>query len=182
LLNIISGSLSVGVTPSTNSYESIATVTVGSGGTATISFTSIPSTYKHLQVRFIARTNRAATSDVLLINPNGSASTNGHYLYGEGSSASSGTGTGYVGWGTGTSATASVFSVGVIDILDYADTNKNKVVRSLAGYDNNGSGEIALFSDLQTSTTALSSFTITSQNAASFVQYSHFALYGIKGA
>ena len=37
------------------SYESIATVTVGAGGSSSISFTSIPSTYKHLQIRAITR-------------------------------------------------------------------------------------------------------------------------------
>ena len=168
----------------TGSYDALATYTVPSGGISTITFSGIPTggQYQHLQIRFIARTGRANTSDVLLINPNGSASTNGHYLYGLGSgSAIGGNATGYIGWGTGTTANANVFSVGIIDILDYANTNKNKVVRSLAGYDNNGSGEIALFSALQTNTTALSSFTITSLNAANFAQYSQFSLYGIRG-
>jgi len=180
--NIIAGTFSVPTPPiPPTSYESIATVTVGSGGASSISFTSIPSTYKHLQIRFIARTDRVNTSEILLVNPNSSASTNGHYLYGLGSgSAIGGNATGYIGWGTGTTANASVFSVGVIDILDYADTNKNKVLRSLAGYDNNGSGEIALFSALQTSTTALSSLTITTLNTTNFVQHSSFALYGIR--
>jgi hypothetical protein len=38
-----------------NSYESIATTTVGSGGSATVTFSSIPATYKHLQVRTLIR-------------------------------------------------------------------------------------------------------------------------------
>ena len=34
-------------------FESIATVTVGGGGAASIEFTSIPGTYQHLQIRGI---------------------------------------------------------------------------------------------------------------------------------
>ena len=163
------------------SYESIATVSVGSGGASSITFSSIPSTYQHLQIRYIARTNRSATSDLLNIAINGSATTTGHYIYANGSNPiSAGVLNSFVGWGTANSTASNTFGVGVIDILDYADTNKNRVVRALAGWDGNGDGEIALSSVLQTSTTALSSFTIT-PNTGSFVQYSSFALYGIKG-
>jgi hypothetical protein len=35
----------------TTSYESIETVTVGSGGSATVTFSSIPATYTHLQIK-----------------------------------------------------------------------------------------------------------------------------------
>ncbi len=38
-----------------NSYESIATVNVGSSGSSFVEFTSIPSTYKHLQIRANSR-------------------------------------------------------------------------------------------------------------------------------
>jgi hypothetical protein len=38
----------------TTSYESIETVTVGSGGSATVlTFSSIPATYTHLQIRVL---------------------------------------------------------------------------------------------------------------------------------
>jgi hypothetical protein len=182
ILGVVASQISGHLTASdTGAMFPLGMVQVGSGGTSTISFTSIPQTYKHLQIRFIAKTTRSGSSDVIIINPNGSASTDGHYLYGNGASAVAGRATGYIGWATGTSA-ANVFSTGIIDILDYANTNKNKVIRSLAGYDNNGGGELALFSALQTSMTALSSFTITSSNSANFVQYTQFALYGIKGA
>ena len=60
--NIVAGTFSAGVAPVTSSYESIATVSVGSGGQSSIVFSSIPSTYKHLQLRAIARTDYAAAS------------------------------------------------------------------------------------------------------------------------
>ena len=177
LIGIIasSGGAAGGVT----SYESIATVTVGSGGASSISFTSIPSTYQHLQIRYTARTNRSATSDILNITLNGSATTTGHYLYGTGSTVLAGVLNSFVGWATANSTASNTFGTGIIDVLDYANTNKNRVLRSLVGWDGNGDGEISLTSVLQTSTTALSSLTITP--TGSFVQYSSFALYGIKG-
>lgn len=166
----------------TGSYESLAVYTVGSSGISTISFTGIPNTYAHLELRFINRSNRSgANSDVIRIDLNGSTSTDGHYLYGNGSSISAGQATGFIGWATGASATANNFAVGVLTFLDYASTVKNKTIRSLAGYDNNGSGEIALFSVLQSTLSATTSFAITSVNGASFQQYSQFALYGVKG-
>lgn len=161
-------------------YESISTVTVGAGGASSVSFSSIPSTYQHLQIRYTARTNRSATSDILNITLNGSATTTGHFIYGTGAAASAGVLNSFVGWATASSTASNAFGTGIIDVLDYKDTNKNRVLRALAGWDGNGNGEIAFTSVLQTSTSALSSFTITPASG-SFVQYSSFALYGIKG-
>ena len=192
LLNVISGLLSgAGAPASTTSYESIATVTVGSGGQSSISFTSIPSTYKHLQVRWIARTNRANALDAIDLQFNSDTSQGNyvrHELDGNGASASSSAGYpqsgNYPYWITyvaGNNATSGVFGAGVIDILDYANTNKYKTSRSLGGYDNNGSGYVNLFSHLYMVTTAISSLQLTSSLASGFQEYSKFALYGIKG-
>jgi predicted patatin/cPLA2 family phospholipase len=77
--------------------------------------------------------------------------------------------------------TASTFGAGVIDILDYADTNKFKTTRTLNGVSSNASSAIDyifLVSGLWRSTSAITSITLTGNN---FAQYSHFALYGIKG-
>ena len=68
-----------------------------------------------------------------------------------------------------------------MDILDYTNTNKNKTVRVLQGFDENGSGVVAFNSFLySTNTNAITSLTLTS-SGTSFAQYSSFALYGIKG-
>ena len=169
----------------TNSYESIATVTVGSGGSSTITFSSIPSTYQHLQIRGIGRSDRSGQpSDQIRYRLNGDTGSNYtyHELLGNGSSASAygqGSGVGIAGTITGPTATASVFGTAVIDILDYADTNKYKTLRFLSGYDNNGSGQILLGSSLWMNTAAVNSITLAA--IASYVQYSSFALYGIKG-
>ena len=74
---------------------------------------------------------------------------------------------------------ANIFGTGIIDILDYADTSKYKTVRTLFGYDANGSGYIAFSSNLWQSTSAITSITMTPVNG--IAEYSSFALYGIKG-
>lgn len=163
-----------------NSYESIATVTVGSGGSAYVEFTSIPSTYKHLQVRFIGRSSGSPDTQVQYNGDTTTTNYRSHLLYGDGASVTASTiaNTAYVGY----VATASnIFGVSVVDILDYANTNKYKTTRTLAGYDANGSGYAILYSHLWLSTSAISSLKIY-PNSGNFTQYSHFALYGIKGS
>ena len=85
-----------------------------------------------------------------------------------------------IGFAQGTSQTASSFGVTILDILDYADTNKNKTFRSLAGDDVNGGGDIMINSNLFVTTSAINALNLT-LSAGNFAQYSQFALYGIKG-
>lgn len=167
------------------SYESIETVTVGSGGSSSISFSSIPSTYKHLQIRILARTNRSATVDPmnLRFNSDSGSSYTHHAVYGDGASTAAeglGTQTGIKFYrAAGNTATSGIFGTAVVDILDYANTNKYKTVRYLGGIDQNGSGEIFLGSGLFFVTNAITTLTITPFVGTSFSQYSSFALYGI---
>jgi hypothetical protein len=175
-----------GTTPSKqNSYESIATVSVGAGGVSSITFSSIPSTYQHLQVRAISRGTGAFTDQENYITFNGTSTNyNGaHYLLGNGSTASANV----VSYSSvnvlprlvAASSTASVFSTYVTDILDYADTNKNKTIRSIGGFDANGTGTSDYYSGLWMNTAAITSINIR-PSANNFAQYSSFALYGIK--
>ena len=186
MLNQIAAIHGTGVAAATTSFESIATTTVGAGGTSTITFSSIPSTFKHLQVRLLARGTNASNSVDVFIKYNGSTSTyyRGHQLYGEGTtayaSADSATGSGYAAYIQGSSNTASAFGAAVIDILDYTNTNKNKVSRSLTGYDSNTNGIILLRSSLWQTTSAITQIEFVC-SAGNFAEYSKFALYGIKG-
>ena len=171
--NMLAGNL-----PANGVYESIQTVTVGSGGASSVSFTSIPSTYKHLQIRTI---NGSPTggSGAVAITSSGATFAYRHYLYGTGSSVAS-------GGDTSNSILAdtvnspNIFSANIIDILDYTNVNKNKTIRNLCGTDLNGSGSILFFSALLTSTSIITDITLT-PTSSSFSQYSSFALYGIKG-
>lgn len=167
------------------SYESIATAN-GTGSSGVITFSSIPSTFKHLQIRMTGRGTVASTNIEGYITFNGSSSSyyQGHQLFGDGATAysqsSSGTTSGWSTFMTANSATANVNGVGIVDILDYADTNKYKTTRTLTGYDLNGSGLIIFRSNLWQNTAAINSISFTT-SAANFDSTTKFALYGIRG-
>lgn len=165
------------------SFESIATVTVGSGGASTVDFTSISSTYTHLQVRFIAASSSADMDIWARFNSDSGTNYARHRIYGDGSSvaadaeANSNAIDTFGRTGSGTSN----FSGNVVDILDYANTNKYKTTRSLFGRDSNGSGYMMFSSGLWMNTNAITSISLFPQTG-NFTQYSHFALYGCKSA
>jgi hypothetical protein len=168
----------------TGSYDSIATVTVGSGGQSTISFSSIPSTYKHLQLRVTANDNGGGGGNMFMqMNSDTGNNYAWHYLQGTGSNP--------VGAGSATTTSSFILGksgytpqgngVSVIDILDYSNTNKYKTTRVLNGTEFNTTSGVMFFSSgLWQNTASVSSFTITT-TGGSFTQYSSFALYGIKG-
>jgi hypothetical protein len=165
-------------------------VTVGAAGATSVTFSNIPATYTHLQIRGIARTNRTASpaQDALQITFNSDTGNNyaHHYLLGDGSSASAGANTTraniLLDGIANNSATSGVFGAFNIDLLDYANTNKYKTLRHLSGWDNNGSGAIWLESGLWQSTSAVTSIRFVPNGGTNFLQYSQFALYGIRSA
>ena len=163
-------------------FESIATVTVGSGGATEINFADIPQTYQHLQLRKIDLWN--ATSGSTFVQFNGATSTYAyHNLGGNGASAAASAASGTSGinldaWYVGHSSTHP--NVAIVDILDYASTTKATTVRSFSGIDKNGSGEVNIGSGLWTSTSAVTAMKLYSNTSATFNQYTTFALYGIK--
>jgi hypothetical protein len=186
---LIKRSLLVGNTAfNPTSYESIATVTVGSGGAADITFSSIPSTYTHLQIRGIGRSTyngsvNEASFLYMQFNSDTGANYDAHRLIGDGSSASASASNNrnqmIPSWISTLNSTASVFYSSVTDILDYTNTNKYKTTRSLGGGDVNGSGAIVYYSNLWRSTSAISTIKLYPESN-NFAQYTQFALYGIK--
>ena len=165
------------------SFESIATVTVGSGGASSADFTSIPGTYTHLQVRFIAASSSADMDIWARFNSDSGNNYALHRIYGDGSSVAAGaeSSSNAIDFFGRTGSGTSNFSANVADILDYANTNKYKTARVLYGRDSNGSGYMMFSSGLWMSYNAITSISLFPQSG-SFTQYSHFALYGIKSA
>ena len=168
-------------------YESIATTTLSSSQ-ATITFSSIPATFKHLQLRISVKNTRTGQNTASVFCRVNSDTSTANYTYhnfqGDGSTASaSGLATGnYAGLvaETPSADATSVFGVMIYDFIDYTNTNKYKTIRHTSGYDANGNGGIYLTTNLWLNTNAISTITITVP-AYSFSQYSKFALYGIKG-
>jgi len=64
-------------------FESIATVTVGSGGAASIEFASIPSTFQHLQIRFMGLLSSSNQGVWVRFNDDSAANYSCHLLYGQ---------------------------------------------------------------------------------------------------
>ena len=186
ILGTIASQISGHLTPpDTGAMFPLGMVSVGSAGAANVEFTSIPSTYKHLQIRGISRSDSAGLNQLYFtFNSDTGANYANHILYGDGTSAVATkvqpASRMSLGMHAGSSIAASIFGACVVDILDYATANKNRVARSLPGTDANGSGYVWYSSGLWVNTNAITSIKIVPENG-NFVQYSQFALYGIKG-
>jgi hypothetical protein len=173
--------------------EPIATTLVGSGGVSSVTFSNIPSTYKHLQLRGLSQTNRATYGiDEWKVTFNGVGGTNYSYhnLYGDGANPTLGSGTSAAFINiipvSASSVVTNAFGATVVDILDYANTNKYKTLRALSGVDINGTvagygGYTGLTSGLFQLTSTITSIEIVPKFGSLFNQYSRFSLYGIKG-
>jgi hypothetical protein len=167
-------------------YELIQTQILGSNQ-ASVTFSSLgtyASTYKHLQIRMTARTDRASTSDnlTLAFNGVGGTSYSTHELIGNGSSVSSSNFTSreniVLPPASSASSTGSSFGAMVIDILDAFSSTKNTTVRAFGGM--TSANFIVLSSGLFINTDAVSSLTIDQINGPNFVTGSRFSLYGIR--
>jgi hypothetical protein len=172
---------------STTSFESIATYSLSSA-TSFVTFSSIPTTYKHLQIRTMLLNVSAQNN--YAININGDFSTNyaSHQNQSNGSttvrnsSISGNTSSIYFGFANASSLYP---FVSIIDILDYRSTIKTKSIRGLSGQDGNGTGtatdwRVQQSSGLWYGTAAITSVTL-SVPSQTMGQYSSIALYGIKG-
>jgi hypothetical protein len=176
-------------TPDTGAMFPLQVVTVGASASS-VSFTNIPNTYKHLQIRAIARTTRAGNTGIdyigMRFNSDSSAVYAYHFLYGSGSTVTAQAGTSSniaLGGNALRDGTANfIYGANIFDILDYANTNKFKTIRTLGGVGVNGAtSQITFSSGLWRSTSAITSITLTPESDA-WKQYSQFALYGILGA
>jgi hypothetical protein len=161
----------------------IPIATASLSGLNTVTFSSIPQAYEHLQLR--AYLNNAVGNISVSMQFNGDTGTNyaKHIIYGDGSAAAAS--------GVATTAsmtfhiysgnTSNIFSAAVMDVLDYANTNKNTTVRGICGWDNNGSGSVMLGSGLWVNTNAVTSITFGAAGGT-WSSGSTIALYGIKRA
>jgi hypothetical protein len=175
-----------------SAFESIATVTAA-GGESTLNFTSIPSTYKHLQIRGIGRlsgTSEGYGYSYIHFN-NGPQATHGLFVHGTTVTLNASTSAYYQipNAMAPSNAPTGTYGALIINIHDYASTTKLKTVRGFSGYNTNGAAAtyyhgVGLSSALATGlgTSALTSVQITSGPfGETFVAGSTYALYGIKG-
>ena len=166
-------------------YELIETTILGSA-TASVTFSSLDtyaSTYKHLQIRLVARGDRSSVSSTVNLRINtdtgsnyafhllGGSGSGSPYTYGEANSNRIPTGD-----IAAASSTANAFGSLVIDLLDPYSTTKNKTIRSFGGY----GGQLSIFSGHRRNTESTTSISLIAA-IDSFIAGSRFSLYGIKG-
>jgi hypothetical protein len=191
----------------TGAYNSIQTANVGAGGQAYIEFTNIPSTYKHLQIRYVAQDNRTTYGHDQIRMQVGSSNTLDtnstayvyHYARGNGAttdgqnfpSSSGDNASIQLNTASGTNVSPGSWGAGIIDITDYSNTSKIKVIKYFSGVDLNGDGSgrgavpgrIVFGTGMWNGTNGLNAINIIKlfpENGSLFNQHSRFALYGIK--
>jgi hypothetical protein len=168
-----------------NTFTLIQAVTVTGATAASIDFTSIPSTYTDLFVKFSLRASTAGVDQQARININGTGIGSNFLikvLQGAGSGTPSGSSstTGWFVGGTipGSGATANTFSNIDLYLPNYT-VSANKSMSIDAVGENNATlayAELNAASYSNTATISSLTFTIPS---GSFVQYSTAYLYGI---
>ena len=172
-------------------YECIASVTVDSGNQNGITFSNIPQTYTHLELRYVSRAPSTDSTNAVFVNRflfNGLSTNIYDYQVmkgiGNGTTAASGeinkTNGPIIGLQSGGGTGSGYFGCGVVEILDYTSTTKNKVTRSITGCEVSGTlSEVAVYGGHFRSTNAITQIDILGDGSG-YGRYSHFALYGIK--
>lgn len=168
-------------------FESIATVT-GTGSSGTISFTSIPSTYTHLQLRYNGRCASGAITDhYIRLNGDTGSNYTKHWMFALDSGGvytSSPTSTTPPSLGYAQGYDTNPTTAGIIDIYDYNSTSKNKTIRYVTGGEEEqttSQGSLVIGSALwQNSVNAINQIEIVLASS-NWSSSSTFSLYGIKG-
>ena len=153
---------------------------------ASVTFSSIPQDYKHLQIRMAVRSTGTGNPRVLTqFNSDSGTNYAYHNLFGTGSTVYSENNSSNDGWNyyfvPNSSQTAGIFGAAVYDILDYSSVSKNTTTRVFGGAANAGVNyDIGLHSFLWNNTAAITSI-LLSGDGQSFATGTRFSLYGIKG-
>jgi hypothetical protein len=177
ILGVVASSLSGNLGGLVGSYDALASVTLSAAADRVV-FAGIPSGYKHLQIRGVLMTSGATNPTWQVNGDTTSSAYAGHHLWGNGVSATANAQTGTVYWNYNPSG--SYPSAFIMDWLDYSSTTKNKVMRTTAGSDTNGStSEMALWSGVYGSLNPITSITLNA-NAVNFLQNSTFSIYGVR--
>ena len=167
-----------------NTYVAISTVTVGSGGSSAIDFTSIANTYTDLIVLCSLRGDRPTVLDYVEINFN-SDTTAGNYtrriLLGDGSTASSTAPSARDFYISADNATASVFANSTIYIPNYAGSNYKSASIDSVSENNATEAYQSLTAYLWSNTAAITAIKLTPDYGI-FRQYSTATLYGVKSS
>jgi hypothetical protein len=164
-----------------NTFELIASSTVGLLGASSIDFTSIPSTYTDIVIKATLRTNNADTLDCLTVKPNNSAANMTYkFLRGDGTSAASASINRL--FINGTTSTANTFSNSELYFTNYSGSSYKSISADSVNETNATGGTLGFQAFLWSDTSAITSIILTPLFGSTFLQYSTAYLYGVKNA
>ena len=168
-----------------NTYTLIASSTVGAGGAASITFSSIPSTYTDLLIKTSLRNSGGQNNASLTFNSDSGSNYSYKALQGSGSAVTSFGGTSQTqAYGlleNDSSYTANTFASTDFYIPNYAGSNQ-KSTSSDSVQETNATAAYSFFlAGLWTGTSAISNIVVNAVNGT-FAQYSTAYLYGIKNS
>lgn len=179
-------SMSAGAVPS-NEYLIATTILTQGEPSVTFDVSSLSQTYRHLRLQVVVRSNNSAVWEEMKLTFNGNnTGYRSHLLGGTGSSvfsAWSDVTTSYAkpwAFSVGNTATADVFGVATIDILDPFKTTKATSLKAFGGrMPANGETRVALSSAVWANTAAVTSITIAPEAGSQWLSKSRFSLYGV---
>lgn len=187
ILGVTASSISKAVP---NSFDSIATANPANNATS-VTFSNIPGTYKHLQIRAFWQHNGASPSEAslqLYFNNDTTTAYSRHQIYAYGGTLATGSNgdasATRLNGNTAVASTANFYAVSIIDIFDYADTTKATSTRAFGGQPNNNAtdnfGVIQMRSGAWNSTSTVTRIDLDIQLSNTFKSFSRIALYGIE--
>lgn len=172
-------------------FDSIQTYT-GNGSSGSFTFSSIPTKYKHLQIRWVVRGTRSFAGEDMYIRFNNDA-TNNYFVQetyanppstaataNSGASAISAIRQGQI---PAALAPSGCYGTGIVDIYDWQSSVKTKTTKGFCGFDTNDTNtgynyhNIWHTSGLWVSTAPVTSITVVSNGP--FDTNSYISLYGV---
>ena len=170
--------------------EAIAT-TYLEADAASVTFSGIPATYEHLEIRLLARTNRTYYIDPINIAINTDSSSSNFTVAvmqanGTSKSAYSSPTSLFMTYVVGNFITGGViegedYGPMTMTFFDYANTSKNTTLQYMSGTPNT-TQHIYLGAVTWDNTAAVNSIAFTPNNGTAFMRGTEFTLYGIKSS
>ena len=165
-------------------YTLISSVTVGSGGAASMTFSSIPANYTDLSVLISARSTDAGGGDYVVVRPNGATTNFTFRSIASYDSATPVSENGTLEFYTpipAAGSTSNTFGSTNLYIPNYASSNYKSASQEGVNQLNSTSGAQMLNANLWSNTAAITSLTLVCL-FANFAQHTTAYLYGISNA
>ena len=164
-------------------FYKIAAVTVGSGGTSSIAFTSIPQTYTDLKILWAIRCVQTGNiaGDVKISINGSTANFTSRRLFGDGATKYADAQTNWIGIATSLTATASTFSNGETYFPSYTNATYKSLLSDSVSENNATAAYTNLLATLWSQTNAITDISITA-GTGNIQEFSTATLYGIKNS